>query len=1433
MKHKTYEEILHSYEFVCMDDIIEVSSRFVPSLYQSCPWAYPGLQHGTAVLETEEQLCSYIAAYGQMHKEKCQVAYKNFPFSSLKDGFEIYDWGCGQGLATVCMIDFLKTNNLLHLVKRITLEELSIAALQRAELHLKCATGGIIPVEIINKGLPVVIPSSNSITKIETKHSIAIHLFSNIIDIELIDLKRLASLVTSSGKYHYAMCIGPANRNERRIDAFCRYFSNPQRIYDYTTTELGKTGNGHVYGCYIKTFSYELSQSEPVLIPYSFFPPKQFFAAYQLDCIRETDKDTKSEDYEFAAFEVLAPFDIGASTYDDINPILAVLNNIITRGLPTKASPFVEDCIKNIYNCSEINNLYGGLQYSLVDDYNWDDTRKLLEEIPVGVARIEKVIIEAILTGHISIDKCEWNVIVKENDIPCSALAFKEIADMYNNLSALTQHYDNQKFPKVNLTVISKTEYATSPLHLDANVITYVSDDCRSKEYDMVIDFAIGQFCDGKKVQFSEFKARNNCYFNVRTSEEVYSSRYVYTTDRIIYKPLTHRDEQGNYITNEETSGILRYFLQMLFRKVDFRDGQLPILNRAVQLKSVIGLLPTGGGKSLTYQLAAMLQPGVTIIVDPLTSLMKDQYDGLRKAGIDCVTHINSLISKAEKEKREHKMMNSQELLVFLSPERLGIYRFRMSLRSMMDAHVYFAYGVIDEVHCVSEWGHDFRFSYLHLGRNLYNYALPKQQSEYESDHITLFGLTATASFDVLADVERELSGNSAFTLDPETTVRYENTNRLELQYKIIHVVPEKAHSKWDVFEAKNCLIPTIVQNCHESLKELLEPENQKRIRKRFVKRENITDKAQVEKIMKEPLDVEVKSDWYRSTENEGAAIVFCPHRNGSLGVHSSLTSRGVASSLESALETHVSRFVGGDDPQEQDDFINGKTNMMVATKAFGMGIDKTNVRFALNMNHPGSLEDYVQEAGRAGRDRKMALSIILYSDLKFGEQNPITRIIETVPVDFGVHKFFFDGNFIGPDFEKMIMYYLMNFQENLAENIGSHNNFNSENNVSGFLSHFESAKEGDIIISFISYQYPSKDSRALSDKLRNLNLPTIESLIHDKDPQKQEEKRKEKYFQILSKAVYRMCCVGIIDDFTQDYEQKTFRIVTKKKADGEYFNHLKQFLMRYFAEERAEAEVERAKGFKGNNEMQQCLGYITEFVYEKIATKRKRAIWDIEQFCNEAVYSNDDWLETNEDLKDYIYFYFNSKYAREGYKADNGEDFSLIDESERGKKSSWEILFKYLRVVDDKIVSAGSQKDNVKHLLGAVRFIRRALTDKNPTIDLLNVFCLSFLRVGRNRNLQHELRKSFIDGYKEFYRRNPDKKQFYEQIRIYLNTLKQKNAVTKNDLKKIEEWGLTAEIELQTEWLEKFKSQYLSESPTTDKIYQEKQNEIWNQKNY
>ena len=198
-----------------------------------------------------------------------------------------------------------------------------------------------------------------------------------------------------------------------------------------------------------------------------------------------------------------------------------------------------------------------------------------------------------------------------------------------------------------------------------------------------------------------------------------------------------------------------------------------------------------------------MLQPGITLVIDPLRSLMKDQFDGLISAGIDCCSYINSSIDVPvkiktkgedaikryrieERERRSKQLEKSELMFMFLSPERLSILDFRERLRNMQDTGVYFAYGVIDEVHCVSEWGHDFRFSYLHLGRNLYKYVLPKQNSDDEQNsHIPLFGLTATASFDVLADVERELSGNGAFPLDAETIVREGDTNRFEIQYKI------------------------------------------------------------------------------------------------------------------------------------------------------------------------------------------------------------------------------------------------------------------------------------------------------------------------------------------------------------------------------------------------------------------------------------------------------------------------------------------------------------------------------------------------------------------------------------------------------------------------------------------------------------------------
>lgn len=247
------------------------------------------------------------------------------------------------------------------------------------------------------------------------------------------------------------------------------------------------------------------------------------------------------------------------------------------------------------------------------------------------------------------------------------------------------------------------------------------------------------------------------------------------------------------------------------------------------------------------------------------------------------------------------------------------------------------------------------------------------------------------------------------------------------------------------------------------------------------------------------------------------------------------------------------------------------------------------------------------------------------------------------------------------------------------------------------------------------------------------------------------------------------MCCIELIDDFTQDYNSKRFRIVTQKKADGSYYNALEKYLKRYYTPERAAEIIKEVPNYKGDNEIHKCLGYLTHFIYEKIAVKRKRAIDDMFSFCVHGVDENRDWKEINEDLKDDLFFYFNSKYARRGYTTESGENYSLIEETDDGKFSSPDILFKYLQVVDSEWMAkhseAGStQIDNAKHLYGAVRLIRRSLTDRNPAIDLLGCFCLMFLGTNNNRVLQDELNELYVSGMLEFYKRS-DRLSFWVDI--------------------------------------------------------------------
>ncbi|MCR5248275.1 MAG: hypothetical protein K6E14_10890 [Paludibacteraceae bacterium] len=191
-----------------------------------------------------------------------------------------------------------------------------------------------------------------------------------------------------------------------------------------------------------------------------------------------------------------------------------------------------------------------------------------------------------------------------------------------------------------------------------------------------------------------------------------------------------------------------------------------------------------------------------------------------------------------------------------------------------------------------------------------------------------------------------------------------------------------------------------------------------------------------------------------------------------------------------------------------------------------------------------------------------------------------------------------------------------------------------------------------------------------------------------------------------------------------------------------------------------------------------------------------------------------DNWKEANEALKDYIYYYFNSKYARRDYQSESGQDFSLTDDTKEGKESSYDILFKYMRVIDDDVVGTSSPKDNIKHLQGAVRLIRRAIAEPNPTLDFLNVYCLTYLKVGANLNLQEELKNSYMRGYREFYKSTDDNQYFYQMMEEFKRafTVNGRNAATEAEISQMRTWDMLCEVDLHNEWLNEFKDNYLSE---------------------
>lgn len=693
----------------------------------------------------------------------------------------------------------------------------------------------------------------------------------------------------------------------------------------------------------------------------------------------------------------------------------SISNKINKILVPLLNNEYFENCLKNY-------------KEPIWDQKNGDEILQICL-IPIAIARIQKVILDLINQDKLDTTLKKWKIAIIERDVPCAELAINDLNSTINNYNSFSNN--KIQLPKIELEVFANNKFLNSKYR--ENVCKKIEEYEFSKSYDLIIDISILL----SNIHNSIIHNTSNEVVVIRSINYIGTKRRIATSDLITYKQLCKLDNtSGKWVIEDEEANIgLNYFIKSIFRKESFREGQLPIINNALQCKSVIGLLPTGGGKSLTYQLSALLQPGICIVIDPIRSLMKDQVDGLNRNYIDSCLFINSNVKGDNKRKAIIKMTNGESHFLFVSPERLQMDDFRNSLEELYNNELYFGYCVIDEAHCVSEWGHDFRTAYLRLGENAIKFCKTKNLS-----NLPLFGLTATASYDVLADVQRELSGNyENRRLTEENIVRSEFTKRPELQFIIEDVsFPEMGlNTIWDLKKElghkKQERVINLINNISNDIRKYsLNPSL-------IFAEEDLTDNdfnaiGRFEKIRLENIR---NTDFYNNTQS---GIIFCPHTKGIFGVtdifnvnkNNTINGRqGYYDVLSSINGINATFFMGGgnissefadsiseNSTDNQDEFIANRSNLMVATKAFGMGIDKKNVRYTIHVNYPGSIESYVQEAGRSGRDGQMALSYIL-----FNAQTPTIPSEEReVDNDFEINMFFHNNSFKGVEKELAVL---------------------------------------------------------------------------------------------------------------------------------------------------------------------------------------------------------------------------------------------------------------------------------------------------------------------------------------------------------------------------------------------------------------------------
>lgn len=780
-----------------------------------------------------------------------------------------------------------------------------------------------------------------------------------------------------------------------------------------------------------------------------------------------------------------------------------VIKNILQRGNPTLMSDFLQSRIARLQDFDEFQ------QSRYVDLLQSENSQSFKEYeyyslLATATIRFQILVLELLQRGVLKFTDSNWVFYVFSHELrkDFATLAVEDLFLWFENLFQLMK----VPFEKPQVTVRYCNE--NSLLSSEDGLKIDLSLSCKvpSELVDEVI--------------YLRSEDSSNDYFKVETARNI---EYDIDPD------------------NEEDVRALRFFLKNIFGFEDFTDGQIPVIARILSGKDTVALLPTGRGKSLCYQLSALLQPAVSLVVSPLKSLMFDQEYNLKKQFyISRVNKIHSGQSPTDKQKVMREYSSGKYLFIIVTPERVQRQDFRNCL-SELSKDFSVSYAIIDEVHCLSEWGHDFRTSYANL--------VPTLRKLWPN--VKFLGLTATALPYVLIDLMNELGIDTSGLITPKSFTRPE-----------LNFYVHKVH-------------------------------------------DNLSKEVELFKILYK-LNQE-KNAFKISGEDTYCGVIFTPFKRNSDKSDNKYNEKEcepLAQDLSRSFNVTVKSYSGNDKDEikikVQTEFKENKFPLLVCTsRSFGIGIDKSNIRYTVHFGLPMSLETLYQEVGRAGRDKYPADCYIIYTK----EQLSWEKL----------------SNLFSPKMrpEKI--------EEALSEL--------KEENIS----------EGDLITRL---RLQIKDNKGVDEDVKLLQTifesyatPNQMVVIELFGKKLGDDTRTE-----IEKGLHRMKLIGLIQDWTVDFSRNSFSIQFSDYNEENVWDGMIRYIKRYdkeFILERKKPFIDKYRKYidiysdETMTTYEKVFRILVEWIYDNLVYSRRQSLKNVFELCR----SYKDSTSFREELERYFVF--------------------------------------------------------------------------------------------------------------------------------------------------------------------------------------------------